>query len=336
MTFDPRELGSLYPWTPRRLELPGGVTMSYLDERGERGAMDQAAADGAPPAAGADGVGLAEARAGETFLMVHGNPTWSFYYRNLIRAFSGEHRCVAVDHVGSGLSDKPQDYPYTLGTHVENLERLVEHLDLRGVTLVVHDWGGAIGMGWATRHPERVRRIVVLNTSAFRSQRIPPSIDMCRLPGLGALLIRGMNGFARAATVRAVRRGLSPDVKRGYLRPYDSWANRVGNLRFVQDIPMHDRIPSWPVICEIEQGLTKLRDKPMLVCWGGRDFCFDDTFLAGWRERFPGAEVHRFADAGHYVLEDAGPEVIERMRAFLARTSSTPASTPASTAGAGA
>lgn len=300
MTFDPRELGDLYPWTPRRFELPGGVAMSYLDE-----------APGGESAAGA----------GETFLMVHGNPTWSFYYRDLVRAFSGQHRCVVVDHVGSGLSDKPQDYPYTLGQHVENLERLVEHLDLRDVTLVVHDWGGAIGMGWATRHPDRVRRLVVLNTAAFRSQRIPPSIDMCRIPGLGALLIRGLNGFARAATIRAVHaRRMSPEVKRGYLRPYDSWKHRVGNLRFVQDIPMHSRIPSWPVIVEIEQRLPTLRGKPMLVCWGGRDFCFDDTFLAGWRERFPEAEVHRFADAGHYVLEDAGPEVIERVRAFIART----------------
>ncbi|MCO5170112.1 MAG: alpha/beta fold hydrolase [Planctomycetes bacterium] len=303
MTFDPRELGDLYPWTPRRFELPGGVGMSYLDEGPRQG--------------------------GETFLMLHGNPTWSFYYRGLVRALSGEHRCVAPDHVGSGLSDKPQDYPYTLGTHVDNVERLVEHLDLRDVTLVVHDWGGAIGMGWTTRHPDRVRRLVVLNTAAFRSQRIPPSIDLCRVPGLGALLIRGLNGFARAATLRAVQRKMPADVKRGYLGPYGSWADRVGNLRFVQDIPMHDRIPSWPVIVEVERRLPALRDKPMLVCWGGRDFCFDDTFLAGWRERFPEAEVHRFADAGHYVLEDAGPEVLERLRAFVARTGSpAPSVTP--------
>lgn len=298
MTFDPRELGALYPWTPKRLELPGGVGMSYLDE-GPAG-----------PATAAS----------ETLLMVHGNPTWSFYYRNVVKAFAGEHRCVVPDHVGSGLSDKPQDYAYTLGTHVDNLERLVDHLGLDRVTLVVHDWGGAIGMGWATRHPERVKRMVVLNTSAFRSQRIPPSIDVCRVPGLGALLIRGLNGFARAAVIRAVHKRMAPDVAAGFVRPYDSWANRVGNLRFVQDIPMHSGIASWPVIIEIEQKLPSLRDKPLLVCWGGRDFCFDDTFLAGWRERFPAGEYHRFADAGHYVLEDALDEVLTRMREFIGRT----------------
>jgi haloalkane dehalogenase len=294
VSFDPRSLGDLYPWTPRRFEPSPGVGLSYLDEGPET--PDQ------------------------TLLMVHGNPTWSFYYRGLVRALSPEHRCVVPDHVGSGLSDKPQDYAYTLRTHVDNLERLVDHLGLEQVTLVVHDWGGAIGMGWATRHPARVKRLVVLNTAAFRSRRIPPSIDLCRVPGLGALLIRGLNGFARAATLRAVMRRMPPEVKRGYLGPYDSWANRIGNLRFVQDIPMHERIPSWPAIVEVEQGLPRLADKPMLVCWGGRDFCFDDTFLAGWKDRFPAAEVHRFADAGHYVLEDAGDEVLARIREFIART----------------
>jgi pimeloyl-ACP methyl ester carboxylesterase len=293
VAFDPRTLGDLYPWTPRRFEQPGGVGTSYLDE-GPR--------DGPP------------------VLMVHGNPTWSFYYRGLVKAFSKDHRCVVPDHIGSGLSDKPQDYAYTLARHIENLERLVDHLQLDNVTLVVHDWGGAIGMGWAGRHPEKVRRIVVLNTAAFRSQRIPPSIDLCRVPGLGALLIRGLNGFARAAVIRAVMKKMPADVARGYVGPYDSWANRVGNLRFVQDIPMHSRIPSWDAIIDVEQKLPLLRDKPMLICWGGRDFCFDDTFLATWRERFPAAEVHRFADAGHYVLEDAGEQVIERMSAFFART----------------
>ncbi len=290
--FDPRSLGDLYPWTPRRLTLPGGLGLSYLDE----GPPD------APP-----------------MLMVHGNPTWSFYYRELVRTFAGPFRCVVPDHIGHGLSDKPQRWDYTLARHVDNLEQLCDSLVLRDVTLVVHDWGGAIGMGWAVRHPERVRRLVVLNTAAFRSQRIPPSIDLCRVPYLGDLLIRGLNGFARAAQVRAVARYLPDDVRRGYLGPYGSWADRVGHLRFVQDIPMHSRIPSWEPICRIEQALHLLREKPMLICWGGRDFCFDDTFLEEWRRRFPAAEVHRFADAGHYVLEDAGPEVIARMQAFFAR-----------------
>ncbi len=233
---------------------------------------------------------------------------------------AGERRCIVPDHVGAGLSDKPQDWAYTLESHVKNIERLVEHLDLRGVTLVVHDWGGAIGMGWATRHPDRVRRLVVLNTAAFRSREIPPSIDLCRVPVLGPLLVRGLNGFARAATIRAVVKPLPRAVKRAYVRPYDSWKNRIMTLRFVQDIPMHEGVPSWPTIVAIEERLPTLRDKPMLICWGAADFCFTDHFLEEWKRRFPAAEVHRWEDAGHYVLEDAGDRVLERLRAFLART----------------
>jgi pimeloyl-ACP methyl ester carboxylesterase len=302
LPFDPKSLGDLYPFEPRGLALEPGVTLRYLDE----GPKD-----------------------GPVALMVHGNPTWSFYYREVVKALRQDgFRCIVPDHVGSGLSSKPQDYPYTLGRHAANVSRLVEELGLREVTLIVHDWGGAIGMGWATRHPELVKRLVVLNTAAFRSTRIPPSIALCRIPLLGDLLIRGLNGFARAAVVRAVMKPMRPEVARGYLAPYDSWRNRVGNLRFVQDIPMSPRVRSWDVIGEIEAGLPSLASKPMLVCWGGRDFCFDDTFLATWRAKFPDAEVHRFAEAGHYVLEDAGPEVIERVRAFIARTT-TPAAAPA-------
>ena len=299
MSFDPGRLGALYPFTPRRMQAavrgPSGAPaeMSYVDE--------------GPPD-------------GPAMLLLHGNPTWSFYYREVIKAFRARFRCVAPDHVGHGLSDKPQRYPYTLGAHVANVEALVERLALRDVTLVVHDWGGAIGMGWATRHPELVRRIVVLNTSAFRSERIPFSIDLCRVPGLGALMIRGLNAFGRAAVVRAATSRLPRAVVQGYLGPYGSWGERVGHLRAVQDIPMHPGVPSWPVIEEIEGRLGDLRAKPMLICWGGRDFCFDDSFLEGWKRRFPEAEVHRFADAGHYVLEDAGEQVIERVRGFLART----------------
>ncbi len=290
---DLARIRELYPWTPRRFTLPSGPTISYLDE----GPKDAPA-----------------------LLMLHGNPTWSFYFRGLVAAFAGRYRCVVPDHVGAGLSDKPQDYPYTLATHVENVGALTEHLGLRErVTLVVHDWGGAIGMGWALRHLDAVERLVVLNTAAFRSRRIPFSINICRIPGFGALCIRGFNAFARAAVIRAARTRLPRDVAYGYVAPYDGWANRVANLRFVQDIPMHPGIPSWDAIVEIEEGLPRLADRPMLICWGGRDFCFDDTFLATWREKFPQAEVHRFAEAGHYVLEDAGREVVARMEAFLAR-----------------
>lgn len=277
----------LYPFRTRRLAVPGG-TLSYVDE-GE----------------------------GPPVVLVHGNPTWSFYYRHLIAGLRERHRVIALDHMGCGLSDKPQRYPYRLANHIENLGRLIEQLGLGSLDLVVHDWGGAIGMGWATQHPAQVRRLVVLNTAAFLSPRLPLRIAICRLPLFGALAIRGLNGFAGAATVMAVEQPMPAAVRQGYLLPYDSWAHRVAHLRFVQDIPLHPSHPTWATVDAIDRELVILRDKPMLILWGGRDWCFNDHFLAGWLRRFPDAQAMRFDHAGHYVLEDVHHEIVPRVQRFL-------------------
>jgi haloalkane dehalogenase len=141
----------------------------------------------------------------------------------------------------------------------------------------------------------------------------------CRCTPFGPLLIRGLNGFSRGAVRYCVtRRSMSADVRAGYLEPYDSWANRVAVLRFVQDIPLTAADPSYALVRETQEGLGKLADKPMLICWGMRDFVFDADFLAEWERRFPKAEVHRYADAGHYVLEDV-EEVAPLVQGFLGK-----------------
>lgn len=264
---------------------------------------------------------------GDPVVMVHGNPTWSYYYRRLVAQLRGRYRCVVPDHVGCGRSDKPDDsrYDYSLASRVEDLTRLLDHLGIRqNVTLVVHDWGGMIGCAWATRFPERVKRLVVLNTGAFHlppGKRLPASLWWGRNTAVGALLIRGANAFCRAAVRWCVtRRPLTPEVRRMYLAPYDSWANRIAVLRFVQTIPLQPGDPGYDIVTATQEGLAQLRDKPTLICWGARDFVFDDHFLAEWRRHFPSAEVHRYADAGHYVLEDAAEEVAAALDSFLART----------------
>jgi haloalkane dehalogenase len=217
-----------------------------------------------------------------------------------------------------GLSDKPQDYEYTLETRIADIEVLVAALGLRRVHLVVHDWGGAIGFGFAARHPHLIGRIVILNTGAFAMDRIPARIALCQAPGIGPLLVRGANGFAWPATWMAMsRRALRDDEKRGYLWPYDSWANRIAVSAFVRDIPMDRTHPSWSTLMAVEEGLALFRDRPALIAWGGRDFCFTDLFLDRWRGFFPRATVHRIADAGHYVLDDAREEVVSLITAFL-------------------
>ncbi|MCH9033168.1 MAG: alpha/beta fold hydrolase [Planctomycetes bacterium] len=283
-----RDLKSLYPFKSNYLTVEGR-RLHYVDEG-----------------------------AGPVVLMLHGNPTWSFYYRDLIKGLRDGYRVVAPDHMGCGLSDKPQDYPYTLATHIANLATLIDHLELADITLAVHDWGGAIGFGWAMQHPELVRRLVLFNTAAFPGP-CPLRIRMCRWPVFGDVAIRAFNAFARGAVLTACKKRdrMTPLVKRGYLLPYDSWTTRIANLRFVRDIPLRSTHPTYPLIKKIEASLTQYRDLPTLICWGGRDFCFHDWYLEEWRRRLPGAEVHRFDDAGHYVVEDAHERILPLLDEFL-------------------
>lgn len=256
---------------------------------------------------------------GEPLLLVHGNPTWSFYWRELILAFRSRYRAVAVDHVGCGLSDKPQTYDYTLAQHTGNLGRLIEQLDLRNITLVVHDWGGAIGLGAAVAHPERFRRLVILNTGAFPPPYVPLRIRLCRTPLLGRWALRGLNLFARAALWMATERpdGLPPAVRAGLLAPYDSWAHRVAIWRFVRDIPLTRRHPTWQVLADLESRLPSLAPRPIKLIWGLRDWCFTTTCLERFQQIFPYADVRRIPQAGHYVMEDAAQEVCDEVAAFL-------------------
>lgn len=256
---------------------------------------------------------------GPVLLFVHGNPSWSFAWRNLIKGLRSEYRCVAVDHIGMGLSQKPNAYGYRIGQHIDNLNRLIESLNLREITLIGHDWGGCIGMGAAGRMPERFDRFVMMNTAAFRSQLIPLRIALCRIPVLGAMGVRGFNLFSRAALTMAVvhHERMTPAVRRGYLYPYDSWAHRVAVHRFVQEIPLKQTHPSYQTLIDVEAGLARFRQHPMLLIWGEQDWCFTTKFLDEWQRRFPGAETLRLPDAGHYLFEDAPQQIIERMRAFL-------------------
>jgi len=257
---------------------------------------------------------------GPVVVLVHGNPTWSYYFRNVISLLSSTHRVIALDHIGCGFSDKPQDYGYyTLQQHTDNLEKLLNTLAVVSYSLIVHDWGGAIGMGLAARYPERVEKIVVLNTAAFRSERIPFRIRICRWPYIGPFLVRALNGFAWPATFMAVNRPMKKNIVAAYLAPYNNWKNRIAIAAFVKDIPLESDHVSYDELVRTEQALPILKELhiPMLILWGGKDFCFNDTFYNEWLRRFPDAEYHYFPDGGHYILEDKAQEAGERIAAFL-------------------
>ena len=261
---------------------------------------------------------------GDPVVMLHGNPAWSFMYRKLIRSLSDTHRVIVPDHMGCGLSDKPSvsEYDYTLRQRGLDLEKLLDHLEVTSnLTLIVHDWGGAIGMHLASWHPERMARLVVLNTAAFllpESKCLHWSLRVCRRSRVAAFLILRFNAFARVACYVGCRANpMSKEIRRAYAGPYDSWKNRVATLAFVRDIPFSPADPAYAPLEEIQENLHRLQQTPMLICWGERDFVFDRDFLKEWIKRFPQARVHRFPQAGHYVLEDLPEQVIPLVGEFL-------------------
>ncbi len=286
----------LYPFASHYLDL-SGIRYHYLDE-GQ----------------------------GEPVVCVHGNPTWSFFFRDVVGQLRSRYRVIVPDHVGCGLSDKPDDsrYSYRLQRRVDDLETLLTSLDIREpVTLILHDWGGMIGMAWAARQPDRVRRLVVLNTAAFRlpaGKKVPWKIRIVRNTPLGPLLVRGLNAFSLGLVHQCVQRPLPAAVRAGYLAPYRSWSDRLAVLRFVQDIPLRPSDPSYALVKQVEESLPRFASLPVLICWGRRDFVFDDAFLAGWVQRFPRAILHVFEGAGHLVLEDAGDRIVPLIDEFLQRS----------------
>jgi len=257
---------------------------------------------------------------GPVLLMVHGNPTWSFAWRGLIRNLASDYRVIAIDHLGCGFSEKPQADEYALEAHIGRLVSFVQELDLNQITLFAHDWGGAIGMGCAGRLPDRFHRFVLMNTAAFRSRSIPLRIAACRVPLFGTLGMRALNLFSVAALRMASEQPLSSAARNGLIAPYNSWANRIAVNEFVHDIPLFQAHRSYATLKAVEYGLEQFRDSPMLLVWGMKDWCFSPEFYDEFCERFPDAERHPIADAGHYVFEDAHDELLTTARTFLQRT----------------
>ncbi|MBZ0306331.1 MAG: alpha/beta fold hydrolase [Anaerolineae bacterium] len=258
--------------------------------------------------------------------MVHGNPTWSFYYRNIVAALHDSYRTIVPDHIGCGYSDKPDDsrYEYTLRRRVDDLEILLDRLQLKGnITFILHDWGGMIGMAYAARHPERIKRLVLLNTAAFhlpKEKKLPLSLWLVRNTAVGALSVRYFNAFSRgAAWVACTKKRMPRALREAYCAPYNSPQNRIATLRFVQDIPLKSGDPAYDLVSQTQQFLEAgtFQHIPTLICWGMKDFVFDHHFLTRWKKYLPQAEVHQFPESGHYVLEDSSDEIIPLIQQFL-------------------
>jgi len=261
---------------------------------------------------------------GAPLLMLHGNPTWSFYFRRLVLAFRENYRVIVPDHMGCGLSDKPDEtqYDFRLQRRIEDLDALIAHLNLdRKITLVLHDWGGMIGLGWAVDHLDRIDRLIIMNTAGFfppKGKTIPQRLRLLRTPNpIMDRAVLYLNLFARAAIFMAPRRRLQPKVRAGLLAPYDTPRNRLATLKFVQDIPLDDRDPSGHIVARVDGQLQRMAQRPVMLIWGAHDFVFDRVYFDEWRRRVPHAEAHWLPEAGHYLLEDAPDKIIGLIQKFL-------------------
>lgn len=253
---------------------------------------------------------------GPPVVMVHGNPAWSFLYRHLVRRLRPTHRCVAMDHLGFGLSDKPRGWSYLPEAHAENLEALIEGLGLRDVTLVVQDWGGPIGLAYAVAHPENVARLVIMNSWAWPVDRDPYYLAFSGFMGgpIGRRLIRRRNFFARAVMRRAYGdpRRLTPEIHAHYLEALPTPDDREGSAVFPRRI-----VGSTPWLRRMSDGLPALADKPTLIVWGMRDIAFRAKELRRWQSLFPAARTVALDDVGHYVQEEAPERLADEVAAFL-------------------
>lgn len=294
------DLGGAFSWSSKYVDVGDGVRQAYIDE-GPRDAP-------------------------LTFLLLHGNPTWSFLYRKFIPPLAADHRVIAIDHVGFGRSDKPRDPDYyTLERHIANLGTTLEHLKVRNVVPVMQDWAGPIGMGWATRNPDRVAGVVVLNTWAF--VRDPPT----KLPLVYRFLFQGRAGWNRLVrknflveTVMGgtrTNRKLAPAELDAYRAPFPLPEDRVGMARMPQLVPEahtpdHE---SFGTMAAIEDALPLLRDKPALIVWARGDVVLRKAPLERWTRVFSQIDgPHLLRDARHFLQEDAPDEIVAHMQRWAA------------------
>jgi haloalkane dehalogenase len=250
---------------------------------------------------------------GDAIVFVHGNPSWSFEFRNSIKELSKTYRCIAPDHIGFGLSDKPLDWSYLPQEHAENLETLLESLQLNNITLVVGDWGGPIGLSYAVKHSEKVKHIVITNTWLWSVENDWYYQTFSKLAGgpIGRFLIKRHNIFANKL-VKALfgdKRKLTKEIHKHFFMPFENPANRKGNWTFPRQI-----IESSDWLESLWNQIDVLTSKKVLIAWGMKDIGFRKKELNKWIGTFPNAKVVCYSDAGHFVSEEKSTELVGEIR----------------------
>ena len=253
---------------------------------------------------------------GPLLVFIHGNPTWSFVYRDIIKSLRSDYRCIALDLLGFGLSDKPLDCDYTPQTHAKVFESFVNTLGLKDITLVLQDWGGPIGMSYAVNFPDNINKLVIMNTWCWSVKGDFHYEAFSRMMGgsLGQWLIRRFNIFVRLVMPKATQDkcSLTQSILNHYLHPLPTPDTRLACAQFPRSI-----IEESVWLDQIWNKMNSLKNIHTLICWGMKDIAFREKELDRWDRFFTTTDVHRFDDSGHYVQQEKSSEIIPLIREFM-------------------
>ena len=250
-------------------------------------------------------------------VLLHGHLTWSFYFRDLIPLLgTTRHQAIAVDQLGYGLSDHPQKWSYRLKDHLQNFTQLLDdELKLQQFDLIMQGWGTTIGLSYAIQHPERIRRIIVIDGTVF-PQQLPKGYTLLRIPFIGKFLAKSQKFLYRTLAGEHAKH-LPQLVQTGYLAPYESRTEREVMASFIDDLPFSEKHPTWQLYHNIETQIGTLAGKPFLILWGEKDPIVPLETFHHWRKLLPNALALSFPDAGHLLLEDEPTEAPPLIARFL-------------------
>ncbi|MCF8277025.1 MAG: alpha/beta fold hydrolase [Flavobacteriales bacterium] len=252
---------------------------------------------------------------GDAILFVHGTPAWSFLYREHIRSLSTNYRCIAIDHIGFGLSEKPDDFDGTPQSHSQNLTEFIEKLDLKNITLVVHDFGGPIGLSSAIKHHHRIKQLIMFNTWLWETKNNPEAqkVDKILNSAIGKFLYLRLNLSPKLLLKQGFsdKNKLTKKIHNQYIKPFPDKTSRVSLLNLGKSL-----VGSSDWYQEQWEKLDALADKPWLILWGTKDGFITPQYLQKWKKRLPAAVVKEY-ECGHFVQEEKPSETIEEIDRFM-------------------
>ncbi|MBD3343151.1 MAG: alpha/beta fold hydrolase [Candidatus Lokiarchaeota archaeon] len=253
---------------------------------------------------------------GEIIVCLHGMPTWGYLYRNFIRKLSKSYRLIVPDQMGFGKSDVPQDKPYILKQHINNLKAFVEILNLKDIALIVQDWGGPIGIGYAVDNPDNVKRLIIMNTSiGVMKENVKPWYYSMEKRGIYDKFIKNIGGIMKMGINNKEK--ITPTLLEAYEAPFPNDESYIGALAWPKDIPVGKSHPSAESMLHIRENLDNLENKPKILIWGLKDPIFPPMLIEWWNKIYPGIETHKIEEASHFLQEDSPKEIIEIIKRFL-------------------